>query len=92
MEANKQKIYDPLIWNINIVTICPYHQIYLSTNCCQCHQNLPIFPSNSRHGYCPKCQTWLGSTININHLNQDNISQEELEWDLWITDQIQALI
>lgn len=91
-KENKQKIYDPLIWNINIVTICPYHQIYLSTNCCQCHQNLPIFPSNSRHGYCPKCQTWLGSTININHLNQDNISQEELEWDLWITDQIQALL
>jgi hypothetical protein len=72
-------IYDPLIWNFNLIKICPIHKIYLIDKCTNenCAGNFTILKSYSMPGYCPHCHQWLGfqPTDTI-----DNITIEAQKW------------
>ncbi len=34
----KQLIYEPLLWSLDVVEICPYHNYKLIVECSHCHQ------------------------------------------------------
>lgn len=61
-EKNRQPIYEPLIWNIQVVKYCPKHLIPLMLHCPydDCKKELPALNRQSRPGYCAKCKRWLG--------------------------------
>lgn len=55
------EVYEPLLWLINAVVICPNHYQRLESQCPHCHQTLPVFYWNFRPGYCSNCNQWLGN-------------------------------
>jgi len=56
----QQTIYEPLIWNLEIVKLCPRHETFLLTKCPHCDKNNKILGWKSRVGYCSSCSEWLG--------------------------------
>jgi hypothetical protein len=58
-------IYDPLIWFLEPVTICPRHQQPLSSQCPHdaCRKTQPPLSAYTRCGYCALCNGWLGATV-----------------------------
>lgn len=58
--TNAQPIYEPLLWQLQVVNICPSHKLHLIEKCPLCHQtNIPL-AWKSQPGYCSKCGIWLG--------------------------------
>ncbi len=59
-KQNNQPIYEPLIWKLKVINVCPSHQTLLQTKCQNCQKILPQLSSRSQPGYCSKCYQWLG--------------------------------
>jgi TniQ len=53
-------IYEPLLWSINGITVCPEHSQLLERRCPHCSSSLPWLTWCSRPGYCSWCGKWLG--------------------------------
>ncbi|MEL4897799.1 TniQ family protein [Crocosphaera sp. Alani8] len=70
-----QKVYDPLLWHFNSISVCLHHQRVLETVCPHCHQQIPILSSLSRAGYCSKCGQWLGIVSTTNNTEPSNLSK-----------------
>jgi transcriptional regulator with XRE-family HTH domain len=89
-KIKNQVIYEPLIWFLEVVEICPYHQERLTSRCLHCSKsNLPL-AWQSKPGYCSKCHEWLGSFTKAASL--ENISEEQLRWELWAANAIGELV
>lgn len=60
--VNKQVIYQPLIWTLQVVKRCPKHFSSLKIQCPyeDCNKELFVLNRRSRPGYCTKCNRWLG--------------------------------
>jgi AraC-like DNA-binding protein len=54
-------IYEPLLWTIDIVTICHLHRQPLEKNCPSCGRESKYLTAYIRPGYCAHCRAWLGS-------------------------------
>lgn len=81
-------IYEPLIWAIHPIKVCPKHFSFLNFKCPQCNRKFPFLSPRSRPGYCAKCGCWLGSR----HDAIDSISDDELAYQAWIAINIGQLI
>lgn len=83
-QAMEQTIYEPLLWNVNTVSVCPRHQRALLERCPypDCHTTLPVLASYFRPGYCSKCSRWLGMITD--HSNIPRIS-EQWYWQIWVS-------
>ncbi|MBD1893721.1 TniQ family protein [Coleofasciculus sp. FACHB-129] len=89
---NKQAVYEPLLWLIDTVKVCPYHQRTLIFQCPYCHQkNIPL-AWRSRPGFCSKCGEWLGSTLDPEPANSNALTKDELKQKIWITSAVGELI
>ena len=55
-----EAIYEPLLWAIAPVTVCPRHRRPLEEACGHCHGRQMPLAVFSRPGYCSRCQAWLG--------------------------------
>lgn len=90
----KQIVYEPLIWTLNLVTICPHHYQPLSTHCPHCHKTNNLLESHSRPGYCSKCREWLGSNKLVKAYDNkiSPLSEKSLNWELWVIQNIGELI
>jgi hypothetical protein len=53
-------VYEPLLWAIRLVTVCPKHERVLELACRQCGRTQAAFRWNGRPGICVKCRVWLG--------------------------------
>ncbi|WP_299095589.1 TniQ family protein [uncultured Metabacillus sp.] len=63
LRDNNQDIYEPLIWTIYCINMCPKHKIELSSVCPHCCKSPKSFSPRYRPGYCPHCEKWLGEEI-----------------------------
>lgn len=52
-------LYDPLLWTLQAVSICPWHHEQLCQVCPHCNQQLPVLAALSKAGYCSSCRGWL---------------------------------
>ncbi len=55
-------IYEPLLWSLSLVAICPHHDRLLEQVCPGCNQSQPIFAAKTRVGRCSHCHAWLGAS------------------------------
>jgi len=87
-----QCLYDPLLWAIGVVEICPRHGQPLTVECphdgCQAE---PVLAPYAVPGYCSQCGGWLG------HLNHGKPSapvrrQAALQWPLWVAQSVGAML
>ncbi len=57
-----QVVYEPLLWTLKSVRICPRHRQQLVTVCPHCRTALPFLSQVAHPGYCTRCAGWLGGT------------------------------
>lgn len=58
---NNQEIYDPLVWSLQSVTVCPVHHTELVDICPHCGKKQHLLERTTIPGFCSKCGEWLGS-------------------------------
>jgi transcriptional regulator with XRE-family HTH domain len=80
----EQPIYEPLLWRIGVVTLCPSHRQPLCQVCPHCqHQIGPLDP-RTRPGYCSRCSGWLAPVTADELSTREPVSDDDLAWSLWI--------
>lgn len=77
-------IYEPLLWAVKSVTICPIHQCRLRLQCNACDRPSALLEPRSRPGYCSQCRKWLGLSLEDIKPAEIEIGQEELALQSWI--------
>lgn len=90
--TTEQTIYEPLLWTLNAITICPHHHQPLCTYCPYCQQNNRLLAWRSRPGYCSKCQEWLGILSNAELPEKLSLTENELKWQTWVIKNLGDLI
>lgn len=80
-DTNKS-IYEPLLWCINVVQICPIHQHPLLNVCPHCSNQQLIITGDSQTGYCNKCAKWLGGYKYKSGRTSKINSEAEIAWQL----------
>lgn len=88
-QQGSKTIYEPLLWLINIVVICPYHHNRLLCQCPHCHQHLPVFYWNFRPGYCSNCNQWL---VNRRYKTKYTNIETDLDWQLNVVRNVGELL
>ncbi len=82
-----QTVYEPLLWAVQAVKICPQHGCRLETHCSMCSKPSPWLAWRSRLGYCTHCHEWLGSDVETQQKDEP-----ELTWLHWCSEQIGTLL
>jgi hypothetical protein len=88
----KQTIYQPLLWSIAAVDICPQHHLPLVERCSYCLKQFLPLTRRALLGYCSRCGYWLGK----HHDNRTTISSPLAEagiaWRLLVAKSIGDLL
>ncbi len=58
-----EAIYDPLLWTVALVTLCPCHLTRLEEECPHCRSRSMPLAVYSRPGHCSNGQEWLGKPV-----------------------------
>jgi transcriptional regulator with XRE-family HTH domain len=80
-------IYEPLLWALNVITVCPVHHIPLQEYCPECQQPLRLLPRLPYHGYCPHCHCWLGAP-----LEHAAVEQSVTQTSVWIANVVGEML
>ncbi|MDJ0682834.1 MAG: helix-turn-helix domain-containing protein [Xenococcaceae cyanobacterium MO_167.B52] len=91
-KLNRQEIYEPLLWAINAVKVCPIHNIALQELCPYCKKKNYHIAWKTRPGYCSNCGKWLGKQEkHCSYLVNKNL-EKELNWHLWVANNLSELL
>lgn len=88
--AATEPIYEPLLWCLELVKVCPQHHRLLATTCSHCNRSLPPICAASRTGRCSRCGMWLGCTLGRSANETSN--QVPMEYQLWVADAMGQLL
>jgi len=58
--ASHRPVYEPLLWALADVSVCPIHRRRLIEQCPHCRRRPSMLTPRSRPGCCPHCHLWLG--------------------------------
>jgi hypothetical protein len=86
--AGSGVLYDPLLWTVLPVKICPLHQYPLTENCPKCKKWAYPVLTHYLPGMCPHCNACLGEK----KTEGKSILIGDLEYELWVADNIGAVI
>lgn len=80
----EQPIYQPLLWALEVIKVCPRHGIRLHERCPyqDCGQNLPHLAPHLQLGYCSHCQRWLGASSSGEGVSASTADTEQV-WHCW---------
>lgn len=92
-KENGVEMYDPLIWDLGILNICPEHFVKLNDSCpnlnCKSYQWYGM--DSFVVGHCQTCNEFLGveepETENINIINK-----EITAWDIWVANNLRDMV
>jgi hypothetical protein len=84
-KAGARPVYEPLLWTLKPVTLCPLHQQPLSFVCPSCKVQNGVLDPRTRPGYCSKCGQWL-APLPIATVLPDNrvLNNDDLRWGDWV--------
>ncbi len=85
VEWKKQNvpIYQPLLWMLQVMVICPRHKRRLVEFCPFCQRKQAIFTSDkTRPGECTKCAMWLGTEAEAQA--EQELDEEWIAWQEWV--------
>jgi len=73
-------MYQPLLWALEVIQVCPRHglQLYLRCPYADCGHELSALAPRAQAGYCPQCERWLGN-LSPHEGNAQELSIEEQE-------------
>jgi TniQ len=82
-------LYQPLLWMVQIVTICPRHNRRLEDRCQHCQKTQSVIARKTHPGHCTQCNAWLGTTSDDTHsLSMD---REVIHWQEWVVHALNEL-
>lgn len=89
----KQPVYDPLLWALQVVTLCPTHQEPLRTSCPypDCGRTMHFLSPMARPGHCAHCGRWLGAS-QPEPGGGTPCPADELQWQRWVTTVVGELL
>lgn len=79
-------IYEPLLWKVRYVMICPVHLVRLRSSCPNCGKERPHLEPQFIPGFCSRCGHWLGSTVGT------GFSEHDLARFLWTANSVGSLL
>ena len=82
--ATGQPLYEPLLWSVLSVLVCPIHIWPLSVHCPHCGGLQPPLAPNSLPGFCYRCQGWLGASRKWDPENDKCPFTEKLKIEIWL--------
>lgn len=85
-QVKELTLYEPLIWCIKAVKLCPQHHEPLVSNCPHCGSSSLVLAPRVLPGYCTHCEGWLGYTTS------SPIATEEIEYPIWSALEIGELL
>lgn len=79
-------IYEPLLWSLTVVTICPRHLQTLSTACPHpvCGKIILPLMRQGHFGYCPHCGGWLGELVQDKYDQAKVLASEDQARQQWL--------
>jgi len=82
-------LYQPLLWMVQIVTICPRHKRGLEDRCQHCQKTQSVIARETYPGHCTQCNAWLGATSDgTDSLSMD---REVIDWQEWVVHALDEL-
>lgn len=93
-QQSGQVIYEPLLWSLEVVSVCSLHRCYLFSTCpyLDCQAPQPILAPHARPGYCSRCKRWLGVASTDLPPESSTVPDEEWVWQTWVTQEVGALL
>lgn len=88
-QSNNQIVYEPLVWAIGAVKVCPLHHQHLITECPHCQRSNRLLDWKSQPRYCSRCQKWLGS---LHNTVCSNMSPVEHRMVIWVATTVKDLL
>lgn len=83
-------LYQPLLWMLPVVTLCPRHKRWLTEQCPQCHkQQSVIATSKTKPGECTQCGFSLGSSSKA--VAEPEVDQKTADWQNWVINTLEIL-
>lgn len=81
----EEPIYQPLLWALEVIKVCPLHRVQLQVRCpfSDCRKSFTFLASRAQVGYCPYCQRWLAPTP-VYEIKDQEPSVIEQEWQNWV--------
>lgn len=84
--VNRATIYEPLLWTVGVVNVCPIHLRELESQCNSCNSQFLHFMYGPTVGHCSKCGCWLG------HSRRRGILSGETADELWVAKEVGVLL
>jgi TniQ len=83
-------LYEPLIWCLSSVKICPVHKYPLMNYCPNCGQHVYLLAWNTKNGFCCRCYSWLGTSCST--IESHSLNNQDMGWQNFIAQQVGLLI
>src|SRR5258706_9607052 len=82
-------IYQPLLWQYQMITLCPQHYHRLKMRCPQCARPQSAISANRfQPGACTQCGAWLGTETDA---RLEQVSDDQIVWHQWVIHALEEL-
>lgn len=88
MQRENTSAYQPLLWNLRDVTICPLHNTPLERKCPKCDKLQLRLSYKGNIANCQSCKTWLGGNTNFSKHSEEKIN----EFTMWVAESCGELL
>ena len=84
-KAGAMPVYEPLLWTLKPVMLCPLHQQPLSFVCPFCKLQNGVLDPRTRPGHCSRCGQWLAPPPIATALPDNRVlTNDDLSWGDWV--------
>jgi hypothetical protein len=84
-KADAMPVYEPLLWTLKPVTLCPVHQQLLAFVCPSCKLQNGVLDPRTRPGHCSRCGQWLASLPTATVFPDNRaLTEDGLSWENWV--------
>lgn len=77
-------LYDPLLWALEVVTICLRHKCQLKTYCQHCNSQSTMLAAMGKAGHCSHCGAWLGTELTMENSHCNTVIKDVLNWQRFV--------
>lgn len=82
--ADAKPLYEPLLWTLKPVTLCPLHQQALCFLCPFCQLQNGVLDPRTRPGHCSRCGRWLAPPTADVFIHNRALTNDDLRWGIWV--------
>ncbi len=89
--SKNQVIYEPLLWSIAAVAVCPDHCQPLQSHCPYCKRTQRPITGKMQVARCSQCSKWLDIRADED-LEEKYCIDSEIGWHLWVVEKVMEVL